>query len=134
MDTISGIRTLTQLGYEGPLMTQCSRAIDEILKEMKMVDPGKLMEYIRGLVDGIFVEKVEEILAGSANCFCAARLVAKHGELMVLVPWLCQYEQGACICLYRKDDIEELEIDMILVQLIEIMEFGEQNNEQEYLM
>lgn len=134
MGTISEIRTLGQLGYEGPLMTQCSRAIDEALKEIKMVDPEQLMEYIRGLIDGIFVSEVEAILTGSADCFCAARLVLKHGELLVLVPWLRQYDEGACICLYRKGDVVDFEIEMVLVQLIEIIQFNGHNNEQEYLM
>lgn len=134
MDSTTGMRALAQLGSEGPFATQCSQAIDEEMKRAQMADPKKFVGYAIRLVDGILVVKVEEILSGSANCFCAVRLVLKHGEVTLTVPWMRQYQQGACICLFRKGDVGEYEIELVLAQLIENIQFGEQGNDQKYLM
>ncbi|KKU42234.1 MAG: hypothetical protein UX58_C0003G0159 [Candidatus Wolfebacteria bacterium GW2011_GWB2_46_69] len=116
MAEIRAIDTLGKMGYEGPFTTECSRVIDELLKESR-------------------VTKAEEILSDGVECLYAVRLILKHEEeLLVLFPWPKQYEQGACIALYQKGAIDELEIDMILVQLIELIELGEIKNEQKYLM
>ncbi|AKM78654.1 MAG: hypothetical protein UX49_C0044G0005 [Candidatus Wolfebacteria bacterium GW2011_GWC2_46_275] len=135
MAEIRAIDTLGKMGYEGPFTTECSRVIDELLKESREMYSGKLNEYMPILADNIFVTKAEEILSDGVECLYAVRLILKHEEeLLVLFPWPKQYEQGACIALYQKGAIDELEIDMILVQLIELIELGEIKNEQKYLM
>lgn len=121
-------------GYEGPFATICSQAIDEELQKSEEMYSGKLIEYMQKLVDRIFVFEVEELLDEAASCFCSARIKTKHGEFIVVVPWPLQYRNGACIAIYHKGQIEDLEIDVILAQLIEIIQFGECKNEQRYLM
>lgn len=134
MDSTAGIRALTQMGYEGPFATQCSRAIDEEVKRAELVDPKKFVRYAMGLVDNIFVFEVEELLAGSADCFCAVRLVLKHGEVLLAVPWMRQYKEGACVCLFQMGDVGDFEVELVLAQLITIIQFGEEKNNQGYLM
>jgi hypothetical protein len=134
MDSTAGIRALAQLGYEGPFATQCSQAVDEELKRAELADPKKFVKYALGLVDRIFVFEAEEILTGSADCFCAVKLVLKQGEVLLAVPWMRQYREGACMCLFRMGDVGVLEVELVLAQLIEIIQFGEEKNDQQYLM
>lgn len=129
--------TIGDLGYEGPLETQCAREVDKMLFAMmkrQATNAETIMSCLRQLRDRIFVFEVSEVLAQSTDCFCAAHLMLKNGEVIVAVPWLGQYEAGACFSIYRKGVVDDFEIEAILAQLIELLEFSEAPNTQLYMM
>lgn len=131
------LRVLTDLGYERLIVTRCSRAIDELLPTMmrrQAMDAVSILESIRELKDGIFVLETHEILAESSDCFCAVWMRLKKGEMIVAVPWLAQYEQGACLSVYRKGEVDDYEMELILSQLIERLELVSAPNAQIYVM
>lgn len=130
------VLALKELGYEGPMETRCSRVIDGVMAEImeaQAMHAVSILESVRGLVDNVFVFEAQEMLAESDSCFCAVWLRLKHGEMVVEVPWLAQYQQGAHMGVYRKGSVDEFEIELILAQLIGQLEFARTPNTQAYM-
>lgn len=127
---------LKDLGYTGPMVTRCSRAMDEILPDamqLQAMCAVSILESACELVDGVFVFEAQEMLAESGDCFCAVWMRLKNGEMVVEIPWLAQYQQGAHIGIYHKGKVSEFEIELILAQLIGQLEFMNAPNTQTYV-
>ncbi len=109
-------------GYGCPIATPCTQEIDEMIRRKWINDGALLIMLMRRLIDRVLVFGVSDMTEGSPDYLGVMRVHLKQGEIVMVVPWARQYDEGGQVCIYRKGNVDVLELDLILVQLIEYFE------------
>jgi hypothetical protein len=117
--------SLLKKGYGGPIATPGTLEIDEMVKRKWVTSGASLVALMTQLIDMILVCDVSDIANGSDDYLGVMHISLRFGEIVMVVPWLHQYDEGGQICIYRKGDMEVMEIDAVLVQLIEYVEVNQ---------